>query len=143
MLTNEPFSPQGTMQPSASGTVVATEADPKEAIWIEGEAAIRQTASRSPWWFDQVKKDVLSGNDFISNFGKTEGIAEYEFEALEADTYTFWIRANSLASYLLWQLDNGDWQLVDFKEKHGEQNIAADAKPDMRFIAWVKPGQSS
>ena len=141
VLTNEPFSPQGTMKPGAAGAVAVIEADPKDAIWIEGEAATRATVARSPWWYDQVKKDVLSGNDFISNFGKSEGLAEYEFEAIEADTYTFWIRANSLATSLSWQLDNGEWQLVDFKEKRGEQNIAADSKPDLRFIAWVKPGQ--
>ena len=141
VLTNEPFSPQGTMKPGASGAVASAEADPKEAIWIEGEAASRQAVSRSPWWYDQVKTDVLSGNDFISNFGKAEGIVEYDFEAVEADNYAFWVRANSFDSNLSWQLDNGEWQLIDFKEKRGEQNIAADSKPDMRFIAWIKGGQ--
>ena len=142
VLTNEPFSPQGTMKPGADGAVTSVEADPKEVIWIEGEAATRSQVARSPWWYDQVKKDVLSGGDFISNFSKdAEGIVEYDFEALEADTYTFWIRANSFDSNLSWQLDNGEWQPVDFKEKRGEQNIAADSKPDMRFIAWIKPAQ--
>jgi hypothetical protein len=40
---------------------------------------------------------------------------------------------------LSWALNGGDWRAVDFKtEVRGQQNIAADGKPDLRFIAWVK-----
>ena len=141
VLTNQPFSPQGTMKPGDEGAMAATEADPKDAIWIEGEAPASSQVQRAPWWYDQVKKDVLSGNDFISNYGTLEGMAVYDFEVQEADTFTFWLRANPHDPKLSWQLDDGEWQEVDFTEKRGLQNIALDQKPDMRFIAWIKAGQ--
>ena len=141
VLTNEPFSPQGTMKPGGSQAGAGVEADAKEVIWVEGEKASRQSVARSPWWYDQVKQEVLSGADFISNFGKNEGTADYDFEVSVAERYVFWVRANSFDSKLSWQLDGGGWRLIDFKEKRGEQNIAADAKPDLRFIAWVKVGE--
>ncbi len=37
-------------------------------IWIEGESPQSQTVSRHPWWYDKVKKDQLTGGDFISNW---------------------------------------------------------------------------
>ena len=110
-------------------------------IWQEGEAPSSQTMHRHPWWFDQVKKDLLSGGDWISNFAKEEGTADYKVEAAEAGDYTFWVRANPTGTKLSWALDAGAWQAIDFKsDKRGEQNIAADGKPDLRFIAWVKGG---
>ena len=36
-------------------------------IWIEGESPRAQTMARHPWWYDKVKKNQLSGDDFISN----------------------------------------------------------------------------
>jgi hypothetical protein len=54
----------------------------------------------------------------------------------------FWLRANPLRSGLDWRLDGGDWQKVDFdSDARGRMNIASDNKPDMRYIAWVKPGK--
>jgi hypothetical protein len=41
-----------------------------EVIWIEGEKPVRSTMNRHPWWYDQVKRDQLSGGDFLSNFHK-------------------------------------------------------------------------
>ncbi|MES2571467.1 MAG: hypothetical protein V4710_15610 [Verrucomicrobiota bacterium] len=140
VLTTEPFVPQGIMKP-ADGTA-QTEADPNDAIWIEGEAATRHSMTRHPWWYDQVKKEVLSGGEWISNYNKEkEGIAEYDFTALKADDYAFWVRANpSVDAKLQWQLDGGEWVPIDFKDARGNQNIAADNKPDMRFVAWIKAG---
>ena len=80
--------------------------DPRDAIWIEGEHPTKSDVARHPWWYDKVKKDVLSGGDWISNFSKEkEGVAEYELEAIVADTYAFWIRANPLGAKLSYQLD--------------------------------------
>ncbi len=116
--------------------------DPKEAIWIEGESATRHTMSRHPWWYDQVKKDVLSGGEWISNYSdQKEGSADYEFAVTTPDTYALWVRANpSAGAKLDWQMDDGAWKAIDFKEARGNQNIAADNKPDMRFLAWAKAG---
>lgn len=108
-------------------------------LWVEGEAPAANTMHRHPWWFDQVKKDLLSGGDWISNFAKEEGTADYKVKSDEAGDYTLWLRANPVGTKLSWALDGGEWQAVDFKtEVRGQQNIAADGKPDLRFIAWVQ-----
>ncbi len=144
VLTTDAFVPQGTMKPgeTIAGAAEESPADPKDAIWIEGENPSRATVTRHPWWYDHVKKDALSGGDWISNYSEQkEGIAEYDFNLITADNYAFWIRANPSANAdLSWQLDNGSWMPVDFKDCRGEQNIAEDNKPDMRFIAWMKAG---
>ncbi|MDB6152347.1 MAG: hypothetical protein JWL90_800, partial [Chthoniobacteraceae bacterium] len=138
VLTTEAFVPQGIMKPG----IQEAAADPADAIWIEGESALRNTMTRSPWWYDQVKKEVLSGGDWISNFSKDkQGTAEYDFTVVKPDNYAFWVRANpSVDAKLEWQLDEAAWVPVDFKDARGNQNIAADNKPDMRFIAWAKAG---
>ena len=143
VFTTDPFVPQGTMKPGESGGATQeAEADPKDAIWIEGEAPSRSTMNRHPWWYDKVKKDVLSGGDWISNFSADkEGTAEYDFNAITPDNYVLWVRANpSVGAQLWWQLDTGEWRPIDFKDARGLQNIAEDNKPDMRFIAWAKAG---
>jgi hypothetical protein len=144
VLTTDPFIPQGTMKPDAAtvGTARETDAGPEHAIWIEGESSVKNTMTRHPWWYDQVKKDVLSGGDWISNYNKDKaGEADYAFNVITDDTYAFWLRANpSAGASLDWQLDAGDWNPVDFKDKRGQQNIAADNKPDMRYISWQKSG---
>jgi hypothetical protein len=109
-------------------------------LWQEGEQSSANTMHRHPW-FDQVKKDLLSGGEWISNFAKEEGTADYKLNVTEAGEYTLWLRANPTGTVLSWALDAGAWQAVDFKtEVRGQQNIAADGKPDLRFIAWVKAG---
>ncbi len=113
---------------------------PAATLWQEGEAPAAGTMHRHPW-FDQVKKDLLSGGDWISNFAKEEGTADYKVAVAEAGDYTLWVRANPTATKLSWSLNDGAEQAIDFKnDKRGEQNIAADGKPDLRFIAWVKAG---
>ena len=147
-LTTEAWVPQGATKPGApavaeAGAASDAPADAKEAIWIEGEAPTKSTMTRHPWWYDQVKKDVLSGGDWISNFDKDkEGTAEYAFQAEVADTYALWARANpAVGARLSYQLDGAAWVEVNFKEARGQQNIAADNKPDLRFLAWVKVGE--
>jgi hypothetical protein len=122
----------------AAGTFAASAA----SVWKEGEDTTKADVHRSPWWYDQVKKEVLSGGDWISNFGKEPGEAEYALEVPEAGEYTFWIRANPLNTSLSYSLNGAALTPIDLqKEKRGEQNIAADNKPDLRFIAWSKVGK--
>lgn len=145
-LTTEAWVPQGIMKPGAGAAVAQAEAavpvDASEAIWIEGEAPAKSTMARHPWWYDQVKKDVLSGGDWISNFDKEkEGTATYEFTAQVAERYALWVRANpAVGARLSYQLDAEAWKEVDFKDARGQQNIAADNKADLRFLAWTKVG---
>ena len=116
-------------------------AAPAASLWQEGESPDSQKMQRHPWWFDQVKKEVLSGGDYLSNYGKAEGTANYRIPVKEAGDYVFWVRANPVATTFSWKLDHGSWTGIDLKkEPRGQQNIAADGKPDLRFIAWVKVG---
>ena len=110
------------------------------SIWTEGESASPASVQRHPFWYDKVKKDLLSGGDWLSNFGPKEGIGEYKISVPEDGSYTLWIRANPLQAKLSYAIGGGDWVAVDFKENRGQQNIAEDNKPDLRFISWVKAG---
>lgn len=113
-----------------------------EWLWIEGEKPIRSTMNRHPWWYDQVKKDQLSGGDWISNFDpKKEGEASYKIESPVAGDFEFWVHANPTLSKLSYRLDDGEWVAIDLvKGARNPTNIAADGKPDLRFIAWARVG---
>src|SRR5271157_1559057 len=77
-------------------------------IWVEGESPQSQSMTRHPWWYDKVKKDQLSGGDFISNWtDKQPGEATYAFRATAGGEYFFWVRANPVATKLSYQLDDG------------------------------------
>ena len=120
---------------------MAVQAGAADYIWIEGEAAKANTMTRHPWWYDKVKKDELSGSDFISNWGNKPGEANYELTVPADKKYTFWVRANPLNSKLSYKLDDADWKLIDMNAGQvGNTNIAEDEKPDMRFMAWAKVG---
>ncbi|HEY5914889.1 MAG TPA: hypothetical protein VJA21_30220 [Verrucomicrobiae bacterium] len=111
-------------------------------IWVEGEKPTVNKMNRHPWWYDQVKKEQFSGGDFISNFEKDKaGEADYAFDASQDGGYDFWVRANPLMSKLSFSLNDGPETAIDLnREKRGEVNVAADNKPDLRFIAWCKVG---
>lgn len=112
-------------------------------IWVEGEAPAVNKMNRHPWWYDQVKKEQFSGGDFISNFDRDKpGEAEYRFQVSDAGEYEFWVRANPLMSKLSYALNGGPATEIDLnREKRGEVNVAADGKPDLRFLAWSKAGK--
>ena len=99
--------------------------------------------NRHPWWYDQVKRDQLSGGDFISNFSKDKpGEAEYLFNAPKGGEYEFWVRANPVQTRLSYTLNGGAETLIDLnREMRDEVNIAADNKVDLRFIAWSRVGK--
>jgi len=113
------------------------------SIWMEGENPVVNKMNRHPWWYDQVKREQFSGGDFISNFNKDKaGEAEYRFKADQAGDYEFWVRANPLMAKLTYALNGGADTLLDLaKEKRDEHNVAADGKPDLRFLAWCKVGK--
>jgi hypothetical protein len=111
------------------------------SIWIEGENATTSNVTRHNW-YDSVKKDVLSGREWLSHFnaGK-DAHADYEFDVMQGDTFTFWLRANPTKSKLSYQIDGGEWKEIDFNKARSRMNIAKDNKPDLRFISWVKVGK--
>lgn len=117
----------------------ASSASRADSIWVEGEAAARKSVQQHTW-YNSVKKDVLSGEAWLSHYGNKPGEAGYDVEIAKADKYTLWARLNPVASKPSWRVDAADWAAVDFKEARGQQNVASDNKPDHRFIAWVKLG---
>jgi hypothetical protein len=129
---------------AASMPLVGVLSTPASAawIWVEGEKSTKSTMNRHPW-YAQVKRDQLSGGDFASNFNKDKpGEAEYAFDAPAAGGYEFWVRANPVGTRLSYRLNGGQWTQIDLQRSPvGSTNIAADGKPDIRFIAWVKVGQ--
>ena len=112
-----------------------------ETIWVEGEKPTKSTMNRHPWYND-VKKEQLSGGDWISNFAdKKPGEAEYSVTAKESGKFEFWVRANPTATKLSYRLNDADWKPIEFeKNARDGANIAGDGKLDLRFIAWVKVG---
>lgn len=113
-----------------------------ESIWLEGEAATSKQVSRHGW-YDSVKKDVLSGSDWLSHFNENQpGLATFVFECVEGGEYTFWIRANPVKSSLSYRLNDGASESIDLSaNQRGAMNIASDNKPDLRFISWSKVGK--
>ncbi len=110
-------------------------------IWTEGENPIKASVKRHPWWYDKVNKNELSGGDFISNWGDTPGEIEYSVTAPQAGAYEFWVHANPVGTKLSYQLNDGPMTEIDLgKDQRDNVNIAADGKPDVRFIAWAHVG---
>lgn len=115
-----------------------------ENLWVEGESPQSQTMNRHPWWYDQVKREHLSGGDWISNFSEDkEGTATYSVVLREGGDYALWLRANPVKSHLAFRVDEDRWQEVSFDGASEVTNIAADGKPDLRFIGWVFGGRLS
>jgi len=110
-------------------------------VWVEAENPDPPagTMNRHRWWYDKVKTDRLSGGDWISNFSdEKDGTARYTFTVAEARDYTFWLRANPVATRLAYRLDGAAEREVDFTNAIDRENLAEDGKPDLRFIAWTK-----
>jgi hypothetical protein len=79
--------------PSESPRSLAAE----DFVWIEGEEALRHAMCRHGW-YDSVKKDNLSNNEWLSHFAPGSApMAEFEVAIPESESYHFWIRANSVA----------------------------------------------
>ena len=114
---------------------------PAATIWIEGEKPVRSTMHRHPW-YDQVKREQLSGGDLISNFSDKIGEAAYDVPCARGGEYELWVRANPIQAALSYRLNSGPWNEIDLKSNAQDLvNIAADGKPDLRFLAWFDVGK--
>jgi len=110
-------------------------------VWVEGESPSVNKMNRHRWWYDKVKKDQLSGGDWISNFNKEkQGYAEYAFDAPEGGAYRFLLRANPTGTSLSYNLDDAGWKRVGTNSARGRTNVAADGKPDLRYVGWMDVG---
>ena len=112
-----------------------------DLVWMEGEAATSKTVARHGWYSDAVKKDQLSGGDWVSNFGNADGLASYDLTIAKDGEYTLWVRANVTGAALSYQLDGGAWTAMDTGKGVDVVNIASDGKPDMRIIGWLNGGK--
>lgn len=114
-----------------------------ELIWIEGESASASTMKKHPWYSDSVNKSELSGGNALSNFGPGAAPeATFSFKADTAGEYNFWARMNPVAGPTAdYDLNGAGWKAVDFSRPTDNRNVAADAKPDMRFLAWLNLGK--
>ncbi len=108
--------------------------------WVEGEAAERSNAEAHPWYSRAIKQDMLSDNAFLSHFvsSKQPAEAHYTVELPRNDTWTLWARMNPTKATASYRLDGGDWQPVDFSTAIDKVNIAADGKPDLRYLGWIQ-----
>jgi len=111
-----------------------------DLIWIEGEAPKTKEVSPVHGWYNDIKKDLLSGGDWLSNFGDKDGFATYDVPVKKAGTYTLWVRANPIGSALAWRIGEGEWKEIETGKSVDQVNLAADNRPDIRFIAWMKAG---
>ena len=111
-------------------------------IWVEGEKPARASVQRHPYWYDQVKRGEFSGGDFVSNWGDRPGEVSYRANAPSAGEYELWVRANPIQSKLSVRVNDGKWTPIDV-EKRGRDtvNVAADGKPDLRFLTWADAGK--
>ena len=65
-----------------------------ETIWVEGEDAAKSTFQKHGW-YDGVKKDVLSGQNWLSHYGPQPGEASWPIDARDGGEYAFWVRCNT------------------------------------------------
>ncbi|HET6251399.1 MAG TPA: hypothetical protein VFE47_27185 [Tepidisphaeraceae bacterium] len=127
---------------AAIGTFLSASPLRAAVIWTEGEKPAKADVKRHPWWYDKVNTDALSGGDFISNWSDKPGVIEYAITAPKAGDYEFWVHANPVATKLSYALNGGAETEIDMaKDPRDNTNIAADGKPDLRFIAWEHVGK--
>ncbi|MCC5848859.1 MAG: hypothetical protein JJU29_12280, partial [Verrucomicrobia bacterium] len=117
---------------------------PPPYIWQEGqdfEAGSQVT--RHPW-YSRVKTEPLSGGAFASHWSADQpGKLIYSFEAPQAGDHALWLRVNPQQSRMTFALNDAPAQSVPMDRAMDRINIAADDKPDLRFLAWVPAGEFS
>jgi hypothetical protein len=111
-------------------------------IWVEGESPARSAVQRHPYWYDLVKRNEFSGGDFVSNWGDRPGEVSYRARAPKDGEYELWVRANPIQSKLSCRVNDDKWTVIDVeKGQRDVVNVAADGKPDLRFLAWANAGK--
>jgi len=111
-------------------------------VWVEGEKPSHADVHRNPYWYDLVKRDGLSGGDFLSHWDdKTPGESAYKVDIPGDGDYDFWVRANPVNARLSYRVDDRHWTPVDLNKARQTVNIAHDGKVDLRFVAWLPLGR--
>lgn len=113
-----------------------------QLVWVEGEDTAERKVQVNGWYDGMIKRDALSGGNWVTNFGNADGEVTYKITIPADGTYHFWVRANPVAgAALAYQLGDGAWTELDMSKNVDVMNLAQDDKPDMRFIAWIRGGQ--
>jgi len=112
-----------------------------ETIWVEGEAPAK-SGFQKHGWYDDVKKDVLSGGDWLSHYGPRPGEATWAVDVKEGGDYLLWVRCNNLMVTQHYRIDSGDWVPCDLSTEPREEMMISP-KPDHRTLSWNKLGSIS
>ncbi|HYE97872.1 MAG TPA: beta-galactosidase, partial [Planctomycetota bacterium] len=110
----------------------------QETIWVEGEAAARHSFQKHGW-YDDVRKDVLSAGDWLSNYGPKPGEAAWAVDVKEGGPYVFWVRCNNLFVTQEYRIDDGPWTACDLSSEPREEMMISP-KPDHRSLSWNRLG---
>ena len=103
-------------------------------MWIEGEDPERHTFQKHSW-YDDVRKEALSGRDWLSHYGPEPGEASYHFRVAREGRYSVWARLNDLLVSQRCRIDGGEWKTCDL-EADPRERITISPRPDHRRIAW-------
>lgn len=112
---------------------------PGDTLWIEGEAAARHDFKRHGW-YDDVRKDVFSGGEWLSHYdAASPGTALYRLRIEHGGPHTLWLRCNYFKCEMDYRQDGGAFEAIDLSSPR--DTLLISAKPDHRFIGWVKVGK--
>lgn len=132
----------GVVQPSTPPAPPRPGTNAPVFVWVEGENPTQTNIRPHPWYSNEVRKNLLSGGDFLAHFDPARaGTATYQFNAPAAGDYHFWIRANPTAAKLSYRLNGAPEVAIDFSGQVDNRNIAANEAVDLRFIAWTRVGR--
>ena len=121
-------------------TIVTGSAVSAEHVWIEGEKPLESRIMKNGW-YESADATRLSGAGWMTHYGDLPGQASYQFSNTAKGTYRLWLRANPIKSSLQMRVDGGQWNAIVFNDRAFDTtNVAADNKPDLRFVAWVNAG---
>jgi hypothetical protein len=110
-----------------------------EAVWIEGESAIKTTFNRHSWYAgSDVNKTVLSGSDWLAHYDQTaSATAEWRFSIKQGGKYIWWVRLNPFQIKHAYSLDGAAPQPLNATDVREENNLLIKSL-DIRQIGWIK-----
>jgi hypothetical protein len=111
-----------------------------DVIWVEAESARSIEVGPPNGWYNDIKTGLLSGGKWVSNFSDQDGLLTYDIPVAKPADYTLWVRANPVGAALAYRLEDGPWKEIDMGKGVDQVNMAADDRPDIRFLAWFKVG---
>lgn len=113
-----------------------------DTVWVEGESASVKHVQPNPWYSGAVRKEQMSGGDWLSHFSAaSEGSAQYDLTIPKDGDFVLWVRSNPMGA-LSFQVKGGAWTEIPTKALD-VVNLAQDDKPDLRLLGWRTGGKLS